>query len=62
MIKSLFVSFGMALIFTAMLLSVPALTNNGAEPRQVMCEIKQYESVHLMPCRLIDSYLAEVQL
>lgn len=32
----------------------------GKDDRQVMCQINQHGSTHLMPCRLIASYLAEV--
>lgn len=30
--------------------------------RQVMCQINQHGSIHLIPCRLVQSYLAEVSL
>ena len=32
------------------------------KPKSVMCEIKQDESVHVMPCKILSSYLAEISL
>lgn len=49
-------------IIAVVLVFAPLLTDDSIEPRVVMCEIRQYESVHLMPCRILSSYLAEISL
>lgn len=49
-------------IIAAVLVAAPLLTDDSIEPRIVMCEIQQYDSVHLMPCKIVDSYLAEISL
>lgn len=49
-------------IIAAVLVAAPLLTDDSPEPRIVMCQVQQYESVHLMPCKIVDSYLAEVTL
>ena len=30
--------------------------------REVMCELTRYESVHVLPCRIVGEYLAVVNL
>ena len=32
------------------------------EAKAVMCQIEQHGSTHLLPCKLVASYLAEISL
>jgi hypothetical protein len=47
--------------FVMSFLILCSLLNNPDE-RAVMCEIQQNGNLHVMPCRLVASYLAEVTL